>query len=90
MKIPTPKLKVGDRIHEIFYDDDINAWNVSSWKIGAVYIRFVSSHPDPEVLYLPKGFEHELGLATSEKSDCWYKHSLTAAEAAKKRNKKKV
>lgn len=75
------KFNVGDDAHEVFWDGDIDAWNVCSWKVEHVCIK-VNGKKFVPVYWNGYANEVELGVDSAE----LFKTSLAAANEAKKRN----
>ena len=76
----TTKFLPGEEVHEVFLDDDIGAWNVSSWKIDRLAI-FVLSEKRLDISYMSGDWQ-----IPAHESNNFFRNSYDAAKEAKRRN----
>lgn len=78
------KYQVGDTIHEIYWDSDIDAWNTHSFRVQKVNIAITMS--GVSVTYHESEID-ECGML--EETEV-FETSLAAADECKRRNKKQT
>lgn len=74
----------GDEVHEVYFDEDIDAWNVDSWSVREVHACIDERGTTCSYISQP-GFSD---MQVPESKDL-FDTSLDASNEAKKRNNKK-
>lgn len=77
-----PRFALGDEVWEVFWNDDIGAWDFESWRVEAINVK-INEH-GAEFVYIPVAGMSDIQI---DETDELFHKAWDAAQTARKRNR---